>query len=356
LAKQGTATTTDLYNYYLGFLKDPKITPHLQIPPATAYPYAKQWGMKVAVEDLNTVLTAAKKVGGKVVLGGHSLGGTVVTAYATWDFNGKPGADGLSGLVYIDGGSFNGEGGSPTAAAATAQLQKLDAPTAPPWLTFGGIPAPLAGVFIAVGSAGALLAPNQPSLGQTSGLLPPSLVPPVRVSNAGQFGYALNVATSPPEFSAAQAHLGTGVAAQGPVHGWNGAGAITPIDRFATMWYGTGIQGVDGSEWYFPARLTYDSLAVNNGIANPAQPVMDVDATMGKALPKDLLIYAFGTSLGGQRVLDSAKALAAQSGIPAGNLTLVNRASTYAHNDPNGAFPKNDFFDQLMPYLQKIQG
>jgi hypothetical protein len=228
------------------------------------------------------------------------------------------------------------------------------APTTPPWLTFGGIPAPLAGVFIATGSAGVLLAPNQPSLGQISGLLPKDIVPPVRASNEGQFGYALNVATSPPELAAAQAHLGAGVAAQGPVHGWNGAGALTPIDRFATMFYGAGIQNVDGSEWYFPARLTYDSAAVNNGNANPAQAVDDVDSTMGHDLPKSLLIYAFGTSLGGQAVLDSAKALAAQSGIPASNLTLVNRASTYAHNDPNGAYPDNDFFDQLMPYPQKV--
>ena len=43
------------------------------------------------------------------MLGGHSLGGGVVTAYATWDFGGQPGANGLSGLVYIDGGSFGGE-------------------------------------------------------------------------------------------------------------------------------------------------------------------------------------------------------------------------------------------------------
>ena len=196
--------------------------------------------MKVAVEDLHTAITAAHELGGKVVLAGHSLGGTVVTAYATWDFNGKAGADGLSGLVYIDGGSFSRSGSAGTsAAAATTQLQALMAPTTPPWLTFGGIPAPLAGVFIATGSAGVLLAPNQPSLGQISGLLPKDIVPPVRASNEGQFGYALNVATSPPELAAAQAHLGTGVAAEGPVHGWNGAGALTPIDRFATMFYGT---------------------------------------------------------------------------------------------------------------------
>jgi len=36
------------------------------------------------------------------------------------------------------------------------------------------------------------------------------------------------------------------------------------------------------------------------------------------------------------------------------NLTLVNRQSTYAHNDPAGAYPDNDFFNQLVPFLAKV--
>ena len=138
------------------------------------------------------------------------------------------------------------------------------------------------------------------------------------------------------------------------MHGWNGAGALTPIDRYATMFSGAGMDNVDGTEWYFPARLTDDTAAVGNGNTNPAQSVLGLDATMGHDLPKSLLIYAFGARLGGQSVLDSTTALAAQSGIPTGNLTLVNRSSTYAHNDPNGAYPNNDFFDQLLPFLQKV--
>jgi hypothetical protein len=43
--------------------------------------------------------------------------------------------------------------------------------------------------------------------------------------------------------------------------------------------------------------------------------------------------------------------LATQSGIPAQNLTLVNRQSTYAHNDPSAASPQNDFLDGLIPFL-----
>ncbi|HWC38017.1 MAG TPA: hypothetical protein VG476_05790, partial [Acidimicrobiales bacterium] len=131
LFKRHKATSTQLYDYYLGYLRNPTVSPHFQMVPSSAVAFAKQWGMDVAVEDLHNVIAAAKKLGGKVVLGGHSLGGSVVTAYATWDFGGRAGASDLAGLVYIDGGS------SPTpvsAQQATQELQALDDPNASPWL------------------------------------------------------------------------------------------------------------------------------------------------------------------------------------------------------------------------------
>ena len=349
--KSGTATATELYDYYLGYLKDSSITDHYQVVPTSSVEFAKQWGMNVAVQDLRRVITAAKRLGGKVVLGGHSLGGTVVTAYATWDFGGRAGADGLAGLLYIDGASGNKV---TTAKAATEDLSALAVPNASPWLAFGGIAAPYAGIFSATGSAAALLDPNGPSLGQSSGLLPSDIVPSVPVTNLGQFGYALNAATSPVGLLAAQAHLGTGVASAGPVHGWNGAGALTPINRFATMFSGYPMKNVDGTEWYFPERLTEDTGAVDNGNANPAQKVLGLHATMGHHLPKALHIYAFGARLGGAAVLAATRQLAAQSHIPSRNLTLVNRQSTYSHNDPAGAYPTNAFFSHLVPFLRGL--
>jgi pimeloyl-ACP methyl ester carboxylesterase len=349
--KQRKVSSTQLYNYYLGYLKNPSVQNHFHSIPDSSVAYAKDWGMNVAVQDLHVVIQAAQHLGGKVVLGGHSLGGSVVTAYATWDFNGQAGAKDLAGLVYIDGGS---DPSAVSAAQATSELATLDAPTGSPWLSFGGIAAPYAGLFNATGSAAALLDPNAPSLGQSSGLLPASIVPPVPVSNVGQYGYALNVATSPSNLEAAQAHLGQGLSATGPVHGWDGTGALTPIKRYATMFSGAGISNTDGTEWYFPQRLTDDTGAVGNGNANPAQAVLDVNATMGHQLPTSLHIYAFGAHLGGQGVLTAAQDLAQQSNIPAANLTLINRQSTYAHNDPAGAYPTNDFFQGLMPFLDKL--
>ena len=351
LYKEHKATTTQLFDYYLGYLKDASITHHYQPVANSTVEFAKQWGLNVAVQDLHIVIGAAKKLGGKVVLGGHSLGGSVVTAYATWDFGGHAGADQLAGLVYIDGGSTT----TPASAqAATQTLQALLAPSASPWLDFGGIAAPYAGLFEATGAASALLDPNAPSLGQTSGLLPADIVPPVRVTNLGQYGYALNASTSPPSLLAAQAHLGQGIATNGAIHGWNGTGALTPISRFATMFSGAGIHNANGTEWYFPQRLTDDTSAVDNGNANPAQGVLDVHATMGHSLPKNLLIYAFGARLGGASIPEDAQVLAQQSGIPSSNLTLANYQSTYSHNDPAGAYRTNAFFNRLIPFLGKV--
>jgi hypothetical protein len=251
--------------------------------------------------------------------------------------------------VFIDGGS------SPTpvtAAQATDSLQRLRGGS--PWLAFGGIPAPLTGLFNTAGSLGAILDPNSPSLGQAFPLLPANLKPPVPVTNLGQYGYALDTETSPPNLAAAQAHLGH-LAATGDPRGWDDAGELTPIRRFAEMFAGWRLKGLDGTAWYHPMRLTIDGGAVAAGNANPAQRILGVRATHGRDLPRSLRIYAFGAALGGTRVLDAARALAAQSHIPSSHLTLLDRHTTYAHNDPNSASPsRNAFLKRLVPFLRGI--
>ena len=347
--KLGRETATDNFNYYLGCLGDKSITHHFKSLGDVSF--AKRWGMAVAVGDLHRVIAAAKRLSGQVVLGGHSLGGSVVTAYATWDFDGRPGAADLSGLVFIDGSSFRAP---ESAAAARTALSALAPAKTSPWLIFGGIPAPLAGVFENTGALGALKAPNDPSVGQAGPLLPAALKPSVRVTNLGEYGFAQNVGTSPSSLIAAQAHLGKGVAtgSVNGVHGWDSTGALTPITRYAQMFAGADVLGADGVEWYFPQRLTDDTAAVGNGLANPAQGVLDVHSTLGRKLPHSLLMYAFGARLGGAAVLQATQALARQSGIPSSHLTLINRQSTYAHNDPAGAYPRNAFFSGLIPFLR----
>jgi pimeloyl-ACP methyl ester carboxylesterase len=346
LAKEHKVSATQMFGYYLGYLADPSITDHTHPVPDSTVPFARRWGLKVAVEDLHTVIGAARKLGGQVVLGGHSLGGSVVTAYATWNFAGRPGADDLGGLVYDDGGSST----SPVSApAARQELTTLAAGT--PWLAFSGVPAPLLGLFSAVGSTAALVAPNELSLSQSFSLTPGVLKPPDAATNLATFGYDTDVKTSKLVF-AAQAHVGQLDTSVSPA-GWSGAGAITPIDRWAAMLAGAGMTNVDGSEWYFPQRLTDDTGAVDQGNANPAQKVLDVDATMGHKLPRALRIYAFG-AYGGTLITQEAAALAKQSAIPRSHLLLVSRHGTYAHNDPASAYPHNVFFSNLMTFLAKV--
>jgi len=346
--KRGEATRQRLADYYFAWLLNPAVTDHFELIPDSDVAFARGWGMKVEVEDLRRVVGAARAGGRRVVLGGHSLGGSITTAYATWDFKGKPAATDLSGLVYIDGGS------SPTpvtAEEATQSLQQLESSS--PWLNFGGLPAPFGVIFGTAGGAETVAEPASPSIGWSFPLLPANLKPPMQPTTEAQFGYALDADTSPPSLIAAQVNAGR-LAASGSPRGWERAGEITPIQRYAAMLSGTGVEGADGGAWYHPTRLTIDARSVANGNANPAQDVLGVEATHGDDLKRKTPIYAFGAALGGQRVLDSARALAAQSRIPDSQLTLVNRESTYTHNDPSSASPKNEFVDHLIPFLAGI--
>jgi hypothetical protein len=80
LAKRGRATTRQVFDYYLGYLTDPAVKRHIKSIPGSTVAFAKRWGMSVAVGDLQRVIGAAKKLGGKVVLrpftgrlGGHGV-------------------------------------------------------------------------------------------------------------------------------------------------------------------------------------------------------------------------------------------------------------------------------------------
>ncbi len=346
-AKEGTATPQRLFDYYLRWLTDSSITPHFRLIPDSEVGFARQWGMRVEVGDLRRVVQSARQQGGRVVLGGHSLGGSITTAYATWDFHGTPGVKGLSGLVYDDGGS---DPSPVTRAQAEQSLEDLQSSS--PWLAFGGIAAPFAGLFASGGSTLALIDPNGPAIAQSFPLLPANLKPPVPATNLAQWGYASDTETSPPNLFAFQAHVGR-LASSGDPRGWNQAGEITPIARYARMFSGWALKDVDGIAWYHPMRLTIDAGAVAAGNPNPAQEVLLVDAVHGDQIK--VPIYAFGAA-GGEGVLDDARALARQSQLPPSKLTLVNRQGTYAHNDPAGAFPRNAFLDHLVPFLERIGG
>ena len=160
-AKAGKADPQALFDYYLGWLSNPAITTHFVAKTDAETAYARDWGMNVAVNDIHAVIRAARRGGRKVTLGGHSLGGSIIDAYATWDFNGRAGGADLNGLVFIDGGS--GPGTAVTPQAAQASLDQLA--TSSPFLDLTGLGLPWsAGVFNAVGSNSALMDPDGPAI------------------------------------------------------------------------------------------------------------------------------------------------------------------------------------------------
>jgi hypothetical protein len=326
-----------MFDYYLGWIGQQSPGPHFQ--PADA-PYARGWGMRVAVEDLRVVIRAAARGGRHVVLGGHSLGATIAVAYATWDFNRRAGARDLSGLVLIDGGS------SSSVSAADARKQLADLKGGSPFLDLVGLNLPwVTGVLAAVGSTLAVRAPDDPALLDSWALLPPSLKPPVPVTNRAAFGYAVDASTGPDQLALVQSHIGH-LADTGDPRGWVDTGPAT-VRRAAEALSGDG--KVDGTAWYHPRRLSIDAASVAGGVANPAQKVLGVRATHGRDV--HVPIYAFETSLGKGRVLKAARALARRSHTTA---KLVDRSASYSHCDPLFAAPeRNDFLKTLVPFLSR---
>jgi pimeloyl-ACP methyl ester carboxylesterase len=73
-------------------------------------PFMRHWGLATALADLRVVVRRAREVvgaQGRVLLGGHSMGGMLGQCYAAWEFPEGPGYREIDGLVLIDGAVGN---------------------------------------------------------------------------------------------------------------------------------------------------------------------------------------------------------------------------------------------------------
>jgi pimeloyl-ACP methyl ester carboxylesterase len=353
-ALHGKVTLQQAFDYYLGWIANPKITTHYQPLKASQYSFVDQWGLATAMGDLHNVIDLARH-GGKrtVILGGHSLGGSEASIYAAWDFNGRPGYKDIAGIIGIDGDAggsgFGGTTAITTASQANAALSSLS--TKGPWLDLLGTGLPWStGAFAELGALSALKSPNAASTEQTFPLLPKELKPPVPSTNLAQLGYAFDASTSPAALALVHVHSGH-LAASGKPVGWVNDGP-TPAQDIAFAFAQEPVGAVD---WYYPERLSIDTEAASSLQQTPAATALGLKLTEESGV--DVPMFVIQTSLGGANnaVEDAALNYQAHSKIP--SVTVVNKAATYGHLDPLLAAPSdNAFVQNVIPWIKQLPG
>jgi hypothetical protein len=307
-------------------------------------PYVREWGLKLALGDLHQVVKRARRGGRKVILGGHSLGASMAVAYAAWDFGGRAGHRDLSGLVLIDGGLL-GSFTSPQLASIKQRLAALQ--TADPFLDLLDTGVPWAsGVLSATAAMYARLRPDERATLTDFPLIPPSLRPPVPVTNEAGLGYAFDRTTSPAALALIHVRAGR-LATAGDPRPWQG-GEVTPIQRVARLFARS---PVDAAEWYFPVRLGLDVDGASGLGRNAVTKLLGLREFHRRTI--DLPLYALQTDLTGGRVLRGARRLIASSKIPARRSKLVDASRTNSHLDPLTSPPRTSrFLKTVIPFLR----
>ena len=239
------------------------------------------WGLDVHLRDLHAVVSQARRRAPRVVLGGHSLGASLVGLYAAYNFgtpgNPDPGDDHIDGLLLIDGslgrtGGFGIDPGLTTVLGILPDVQGLETGADAPYLGLG-----LGSTFQAQREVLALLArfaPDRlapdafvkfPATNRAAfGILEADRYGPVTVftSSLGEavgatFGGNLTAFVLGGVDSATSRTV-TGVANGFHYVDWargDPATARTDIDALARGW---STPQTNRSEWYFPLRLAVD--------------------------------------------------------------------------------------------------
>jgi pimeloyl-ACP methyl ester carboxylesterase len=334
----------DAFDYYLNSkpVDGRTFTP---VNGAQDAPYAREWGLATSLEDLRRVVLKARAGGKrKVILGGHSLGGSTVMAYAGWDFNGRAGYRDLSAMVLIDGAL---DSTRQRLSAAQARDGKKAIDEGDPFSDLLGLNLPwAAGVFAETGALYARKAPNAPSPLADYPLLPATFKPPVRATNEAGLGYAFDESTSPPALGLLQVRAGQ-LAASGDPRGWQD-GENSPIQRVARTF---STEPANGVEWYFPRRLPLDLQAAAALKPTPAAKVLGVRVSHVREV--NVPLFAFGTDFTNGRVVDAARRFARSSKVPRATFA---QARLFTHLDPLTAAPsRNHFLSTVVPFLKTVR-
>lgn len=339
-ALAGRTTPQAALDYYVGWLADPARTPRFAPPDPQDVAFAREWGLRVQVEDLRRVVRAAGRGGRRVLLGGHSLGASVAVAYATWDFGGRPGHRDLDGLVLVDGGLLGTFDDVADVAEARRRLAEV---REQPFLDLLGLGLPwAAGVLAETAAVAARMDPTGPSILQAFPLLPAAFTPPVPATNRGALGYAFDASTAPDALRLIQVRAGR----LGSDGDWVD-GEVSPIDRVARTF---AQEPVNAVEWFFPRRLTLDVDAASQPVRSPVTRLLGLRTWHLRTV--DTPLYALQTSLTDGRVARGARRLRRRSRIR--EATIVDASRTTSHLDPLTAAPdRNPLVRTLVPWLRE---
>ena len=304
--------------------------------------FAAEWGLKLQLSDLRSVVRRASEGGRRVILGGHSAGASTAVAYAAWDFGGRPGYRDIDGLVLIDGGLL---GSFKSANLARARSELADIRSGRVFLDILGLGLPeINGIFTEVGALWAYTRPDEPSVLQQYPLLPDFVKPSVRVTNEALFGYAFDETTSPELLDIIHIRAGQ-LAESGDPKPWQD-GELTPIRRHARAW---AAESPNATEWYYPRRLLLDIDAASPLRQTAAARFLGLRLRHGRRI--DVPLYAYSTDLTAGRVARGARRLAAISRVPMSRVIDDRQA---AHLDPLSAAPaRNRFLKTVVPFLKR---
>lgn len=298
-------------------------------PNDPARSYMSEWGLATTVNDLRAVIARVPDARSHVVLLGHSLGASIVEAYAAWDFDGAAGYRSIAGLALLDGVASGGAsreeewrgGGASGIAGIPAPGVEAIRQSGPRFFAL-----PLLGVrALAVSEIVARRALDAPDAVVDDPardalfrlLLGVSPVP--AMTNAAALGFAFDERSCPLAFARMSCGEAVGAlstrmnpfamtetlavpSARDATYRWTDASATSPreftsIRGVARAWTAT---PSNFSEWYFPTRLPVDIAALGNLrlAADSWQVRNGIRATHGAEI--DVPVLAIATALVGR--------------------------------------------------------
>lgn len=245
--------------------------------PSEAVPFMRRWGLEVHLRDLHELVKRARKEAQTVILGGHSLGASLVSLYAAHTFEGdRPGDTLIDGLVLLDGtlGRTGAFGIARSLVLGNWEILPdaagFEAGRGPPYLPIGSSPA-----FYAEGDALALLAALAPERRSPHTRIPMTnrallglrsdrdfVASPLFAATVGEpvgatYGGNL-IAFLLSGFTSGQSRSVADVADGFDLVSWSaGDPAREPTD-LATFAHSLVLPETNANEWYFPLRLLID--------------------------------------------------------------------------------------------------